>query len=89
MDETLLRNILKREKNKILFNFISSMPIILIILAIIVSKSSKVFTVIDILTNINYIFIFGYVVLIYISISKMYNNYKKRNNMKIKGLFHN
>ncbi len=77
MDETLLRNILKREKNKILFSFISSMPIILIILAIIVSKSSKVFTVIDILTNINYIFIFGYVVLIYISISKMYNNYKK------------
>lgn len=77
MDETLLGNILKREKNKILFSFISSMPIILIILAIIVSKSSKVFTVIDILTNINYIFILGYVVIIYASISKMYNNYKK------------
>ena len=77
MDETLLRNILRREKNKILFSFISSMPILLIILAIIVSKSSKVFTAIDILTNINYIFILGYVALIYVSISKMYNNYKR------------
>ncbi len=77
MDETLLKNILKREKNKILFSFISSMPILLIILAIIVSKSSKVFTAIDILTNINYIFILGYIALIYVSISKMYNNYKR------------
>lgn len=77
IDGRLLENILKREKNKILLGFISSMPILLIILAIIVSQSSKVFTAMDILTNINYIFILGYVALIYISISKMYNNYKK------------
>lgn len=77
LDEKLLEKILKKEKNKILLNFISSMPILLIILAIIVSQLSKVFTAIDILTNINYIFILGYLDLIYISISKMYNNYKK------------
>ncbi len=77
MDEGLLGNILKREKNKMLFSFLSSMPILLVMLSFIVSKSSKVFTTLDILKNINYIFILGYIALIYIAISKMYNSYKK------------
>lgn len=77
MDETLLNNILKKEKNKILFNFIASMPIILIILAFILSQSTRAFSVIDLLLNLNYIFLIGYILIIYISISKMYNVYKK------------
>lgn len=77
IDNNLLSNILKREKNKIIFNFIFSMPILLIILSFIISSSSKVFSIFDILSNINYIFILAYILIIYVSITIMYNNYKK------------
>ncbi len=77
MDEKLLEKILQREKKKILFSFISLMPFIIVAVAYIVSTSSKVFGVIDILLNLNYLFILGYILMIYISISKMYDSYKK------------
>lgn len=76
MDQKLLDKVLKIEKNKILFSFIASMPVLLIFLAFIVANSSKVFTTIDILKKVNYLFIILYILLIYVSISKMYTNAK-------------
>lgn len=80
MDENLLDKILQRERRNILFSFISGMPFIILVVTYVVSKLSKIFKPMDILSNINYLFILvilGYILIIYISISKMYNKYKK------------
>ncbi|MBW4828472.1 MAG: hypothetical protein KZY61_10905 [Clostridiaceae bacterium] len=77
MNEKLLEKVLQKERNKILFNFISSMPFIVIAISYITSTSSKIFGPIDILLNLNYPFILGYIFIIYISISQMYNRYIK------------
>lgn len=80
MDENLLDKIFQRERRNILFSFISGMPFIILAVAYVVSKLSKIFKPIDILLNLNYLFILvilGYILIIYISISKMYNKYKK------------
>ena len=80
MDENLLKKIFQRERKSILFSFIFSMPIIVLAVVYVVSKLSKIFKLTDILFNLNYLFILvilGYILIIYISISKMYNKYKK------------
>ena len=80
MDENLLKKIFQRERKDILFSFIFSMPIIVLAIVYVVAKLSKIFKPIDIILNLNYLFILvilGYVLIIYISISKMYNKYKK------------
>ena len=80
MDENLLKKIFQRERKSILFSFIFSMPIIVLAVVYVVAKLSKIFKPIDILSNLNYLFvlvILGYILIIYISISKMYNKYKK------------
>lgn len=77
MDENLLDKILEREKKKILFSLVFAMPFIVIAISYITSTSSKVFGPIDILLNLNYLFILGYIGLIYLAISKMYNKYKE------------
>lgn len=77
MDRKLLGNILKREKNKLLLNFIITMPFIVLLVSFLISKAARIFTLIDILKNLNYIFLILYIILIYISISKMYKKYIK------------
>ena len=80
MDQSLLENILKREKRKILFSFIYSLPFIIIAVTFVVSKVSRIFNSIDILLNLNTLFILvivGYILIIYISISKIYDKYRK------------
>ena len=80
MDEKLLGSILQRERKKILFSFIFSMPFIVLSVTYIMSKLFTIFRPIDFLLNLNYLFILvivGYILIIYISISKMYNKYKK------------
>lgn len=80
MDKKLLKSILEQEKKKILFSFIYSMPFIILAVAYIMSKLFKIFRPIDFLLNLNYQFILvilGYVLIIYISVSKMYNKYRK------------
>lgn len=80
MDKKLLSTILEQEKKKIIFSFISSMPFIMLVGIFIISKLFKIFKPIDYLLNLNYLFILvilGYVFIIYISISKMYNKHKK------------
>lgn len=80
MDENLLKKIFQRERKSILFSFIFSMPIIVLAVVYVVAKLSKIFKPIDIILNLNYLFvlvILGYILIIYISISKMYNKYKK------------
>lgn len=80
MDKKLLESILEQEKRKILFSFIFSMPFIVLAVTYIMSKIFTIFRPIDFLLNLNYLFILvivGYIFIIYISISKMYNKYKK------------
>ena len=80
MDQSLLENIIKREKRKILCSFIYSLPFIIIAVTFVVSKVSRIFNSIDILLNLNTLFILvivGYILIIYISISKIYDKYRK------------
>lgn len=80
MDKTLLNTILEQEKKKIIFSFIFAMPFIMLAGIFIISKLFKIFKPIDFLLNLNYLFILvilGYIFIIYISISKMYNKHKK------------
>lgn len=80
MDKKLLNTILEQEKKKIIFSFIFSMPFIMLAGIFIISKLFKIFKPIDFLLNLNYLFILvilGYIFIIYISISKMYNKHKK------------
>jgi ABC-type lipoprotein release transport system permease subunit len=80
MDKKLLESILEQEKRKILFNFIYLMPFIVLAVTYIGSKLFTIFRPIDFLLNLNYLFILvilGYILIIYVSISKMYNKYKK------------
>lgn len=77
MDKDLLDKILRREKNKILFSFIASMPLLLILMAFLVASSSKVFTSLDILGHLNYFFILGYIFVIYLSLSTIYNRSRR------------
>lgn len=78
MDYPLLEKILKREKKKILASFLASMPVLLLLLAFFISKTSKIFSIFDILKKINYGFILGYMAIIYFSISKMYKGYESK-----------
>lgn len=79
MDGNLLEGILEGEKKKIVFSFIYAMPFIILAVVYAMAKLSKIFEPIDILLNLNYLFILvilGYILIIYVSISKMYNKYK-------------
>lgn len=80
MDKKLLNTILEEEKRKIIYSFIFSMPFIMAAGIFIMSKLFKIFKPIDYLLNLNYLFILvilGYIFIIYISISKLYNKHKK------------
>lgn len=80
IDKSLLKSILNREKKKILLSFISTVPFIILIVSYVVSKVTKIFTPIDILLNLNILFvivILGYILIIHISISKIYDKYMK------------
>lgn len=80
MDEKLLEKIFQRERKNILFSFTFSMPFIILAVIYVASKLFKIFRPIDFLLNLNYLFILvilGYILIIYISISKMYNKYTK------------
>lgn len=80
MDEDLLENILQKERRKILFGFIFSIPFIILAVLFIVAKLFRLFTPIDILLNLNYLFVIvliSYIFIIYVAISKMYNKFKK------------
>lgn len=77
MDQNLLENILQREKNKLFLSLMATMPLILLGLSAFIAKSSKIFTIFDILVNINYIFLLGYIILVYLTISKIYKSQVK------------
>lgn len=78
MDSHLLQGILRREKNKILVGFLASMPILLMILVLFIARTSRIFSFLDILKNINYLFIIAYMAIIYIAISRMYRAYERK-----------
>ncbi len=77
MDSQLLSGILGRERRKILLSFTLSLPILLLLIAFLTASLTDVFTGLDILSEMNYYIILGYILIILLAISKMYNKYRK------------
>ncbi len=77
MDRKLLKEVLSRERNRIIINFIYPMPIIFIALSFILASSSKAFSTLDILREVNYIYIVIYILVTCLAMVVIYDRSSK------------